>query len=59
MVAGRQGNDMNTNLLKSMLGILVLGIAGNAYASSLTLNSPPGPSLSPGDTVGVANFIVY
>ena len=48
---------MNTNLLKSMLGILVLGIAGNAYATSLKLDTPPGLTLNPGDAVGVGNFI--
>jgi len=46
---------MNTNLLKSMLGILVMGIAGYAHAASYTLtdNSAPGPMLNPGD---IANF---
>jgi hypothetical protein len=36
---------MNTNLLKSMLGILVMGIAGYAHATTLT-NTAPGPTLS-------------
>jgi hypothetical protein len=46
---------MSTNLLKSMLGILVMGIAGFAHATSYTLtdNSPSGPTLNPGD---IANF---
>jgi len=46
---------MNTNLLKSMLGILVMGIAGFAHATVYTLtdNNPPGPTLNPGD---IANF---
>src|SRR6266404_3143242 len=48
-------NDMNTKLLKSMLGILVMGIAGYAHAAVYTLtdNSAPGPTLNSGD---IANF---
>jgi len=46
---------MNTNVLKSMLGILVMGIAGYAHAAVYTLtdNNPPGPTLLSGD---IANF---
>ncbi len=50
---------MNTKLLKSMLVIAAMGITGSAYATSLTLNNPPGPSLNSGDTVGISDFLPY
>jgi hypothetical protein len=50
---------MNTKRLKSMLVIAAMGIAGSAYATSLTLDNPPGLVLSPGDTVGISNFLPY
>jgi len=50
---------MNSKLLQSMLVIAAVGIASSAYATSLTLNNPPGPNLSPGTTVGIADFIPY
>ena len=48
---------MKTNLLKSMLGILVMGIAGYAHATSYTLidHSAPGPTLNPGDLANFSN----
>jgi hypothetical protein len=50
---------MNTNLLKSMLGILVMGIAGFAHATVYTLtdNTPPGPTLNPGDIANFSNSV--
>jgi hypothetical protein len=39
---------MKINLLKSTLGILVIGIAGYAHATTLT-NTAPGPIVNPGD----------
>jgi hypothetical protein len=50
-----EGEMMNANLFKSLLGILVMGIAGYAHAAVFTLtdNNPPGPTLNPGD---IANF---
>jgi hypothetical protein len=45
---------MNINLLKSMLGILVIGIAGYAHATTLT-NTNPGPTLNPGDFATFGN----
>ena len=49
---------MNTKLLKSMLGILVMGIAGYAHATTYILsdNSSPGPTLNPGDFAIFTNF---
>jgi hypothetical protein len=60
--AGRKGNDMNTKLLKSMVGILVMGIAANAHATNYTLtlndSTPPTmPTLSPGDTANFSNSV--
>jgi len=45
---------MNTKLLKSMLGILVIGIASYAHATTLT-NTAPGPTVNPGDFATFAN----
>ena len=45
---------MNINLLKSTLGILVIGIAGYAHATTLT-NTAPGPIVNPGDFATFSN----
>jgi len=45
---------MKTNLLKSILGILVMGIASYAHATTLT-NTAPGPFVNPGGFATFAN----
>jgi hypothetical protein len=48
---------MKKTLLKSMLGLLVLGMATSAHATSYTLldNTFPGPSVNPGDVATFSN----
>jgi hypothetical protein len=44
---------MKANLLKSTVGIVLLGIVGAASATSVPLSEttpPPGPTINPGDT---------
>ena len=51
---------MNTKLLKSMLVISVMGVAGNAYATNYPLllgNYLTAPTLSPGDTASLSDLV--
>jgi hypothetical protein len=51
---------MNTKLLKSMLVISVMGVAGNAYATNYPLllgNYLGAPTLNPGDTASLADVV--